>query len=166
VMEIMMETIRTYNVRASSTVVRSGIATASNVRPSISFSAPKEFGGIAGQWTPEHFLIAALVSCYVSTFSGMASVSKFDFVLLDVAAEGTIENLESGWRFTQIILSPKIRVEHARDRERALRLAEKAEQRCLIAKSLNCVIAIYATVEVEDEEWLAARKSEQVAQPV
>lgn len=161
-----METVRSYNVRASSTVIRSGIATASNVRPSISFSAPKEFGGVAGEWTPEHFLVAALVSCYVSTFSGMASISKFNFLLLDVAAEGTIENLEAGWRFTQIILTPKIRVEHSRDRERALRLAEKAEQRCLIAKSLNCVIAIYPTVQVEDEEWQSAPKAETVAQPV
>ena len=161
-----METVRSYNVRASSTVVRSGIATASDVRPSISFSAPKEFGGIGGQWTPEHFLVAALVSCYVSTFSGMASVSKFDFVLLDVAAEGMIENLEPGWRFTQIILTPKIHVEHARDRERALRLAEKAEQKCLIAKSLNCVIAIYPTVQVEDEEWQSVTRAEAVAQPV
>jgi len=30
----------------------------------IHFSAPPEFGGEPGVWTPEHFLLASVASCY------------------------------------------------------------------------------------------------------
>ena len=63
-----METIKSYRVRATSTIARSGVAAAQGVELPISFSAPPEFKGVAGHWTPEHFFVAAVASCYVSTF--------------------------------------------------------------------------------------------------
>lgn len=150
-----METSRYYKIRASSTALRSGVATAEMISPPIQFSAPPEFGGIAGRWTPEHFLIAALTSCYVSTFSGMSDASHFDFILLDVIAEGMLERLESGWQFTQITLRPDLRIASEKDRDRAVRLLEKAERNCLIARSLNCVITVKPEIAVEEQLWPA-----------
>jgi hypothetical protein len=46
-----MEKQYVYRVSAASTAVRSGIATAEEIQPSIVFSAPPEFQGEAGQWS-------------------------------------------------------------------------------------------------------------------
>lgn len=155
-----MDTPRSYTVRASSTVVRSGIITADEIAPSIAFSAPEDFGGFPGHWTPEHFLIASLTSCFVSTFSGMSDISHLDFVLLDVAAEGILERLGTGWQFTQIILRPQLRIANEKDHDRAVRLLEKAEKNCLIARSLNCVVTVRPAIELEEQLWPAGNRAE------
>ena len=85
-----MDTTHKYQIRPISTVPRSGTAIAPGIEPSISFSAPPEFKGQAGYWTPEHFLVAAVASCFVSTFSGMASNSNFEFLSLESETEGVL----------------------------------------------------------------------------
>ena len=99
-----MNNTHKYRIRATSTAVRSGLATAEGIEPSIAFSAPPEFKGQAGRWTPEHFLVAAVASCFISTFSGMATNSKFEFVSLELETEGFIAEDQVGWRFREVVL--------------------------------------------------------------
>ncbi len=146
-----METIHSYRIKAVSTTIRSGVVTAEGIEPSISFSAPPEFRGLAGHWTPEHFFVTAVASCFVSTFSGIAEVSRFEFLSLDLEAEGVLENGNAGWRFSTVNLRPRVKIAREEDRERALRLVEKAEKGCLIARSLNCSIAVTPEIMVEEE---------------
>jgi len=144
-----METQYVYTINASSTTARSGIVGADEIQPPIAFSAPPEFQGEAGNWTPEHFFVAAVAACFVSTFSGMATISKFDFLSLKLAAEGIIRKDEGGWRFTQVNLRPRLTIALEKDRERANRLVEKAEKICLVARSLNCPVALEPEIVVE-----------------
>ena len=67
------------------------------VEPTIRFSAPVEFKGDNSRWTPEHFLVAAVVSCFVVTFSAMAESSKLNFLKyrLRENLERSMENLGS-----------------------------------------------------------------------
>jgi hypothetical protein len=51
-----MDVTHKYRIRATSTTVRSGLAVADGIEPSIAFSAPPEFKGQAGHWTPGTFL--------------------------------------------------------------------------------------------------------------
>lgn len=146
-----METIHSYRVKAFSTKVRSGVVAVEGIESSISFSAPPEFRGLAGHWTPEHLLVTAAASCYVSTFSGIAEVSRFEFLSLDLEAEGILRKEEGGWRFSAVNLRPRVKIAREEDRERALRLLEKAEKGCLIARSLNCSIAVTPEIKVEEE---------------
>lgn len=146
-----MEKQYVYTLNASSTGVRSGIVVAEDIEPSIAFSAPPEFQGQAGKWTPEYFLVAAVAGCFVSTFSGMATLSKLEFPSLEVQAEGVISKDEGGWRFTQIDLRPRLTIAQEKDRERANRLLEKAEKSCLVARSLTCKIALEPEIVVEEE---------------
>jgi organic hydroperoxide reductase OsmC/OhrA len=37
------------------------------------------FLGESGRWTPEHFLVAAAASCFVSTLSGIVEKSRLEF---------------------------------------------------------------------------------------
>jgi organic hydroperoxide reductase OsmC/OhrA len=66
-----------------------------------SFSPPPEFQGEIGRWTPEHFLVAALASCFVSTFEGMAQSSHFLFGSLRLSAEGVLAKETNGSRFSE-----------------------------------------------------------------
>ena len=140
-----------YRVNACSTTVRSGTVAVEEIQPAIAFSAPPEFQGEPGQWTPEHFFLASVAGCFVSTFSGIASFSKLDFLSLEVEVEGTIEKDAGGWRFTQVNVRPRLRIAQEMNRERASRLLEKAEKTCLVARSLNSRIVLEPEILVEEE---------------
>jgi peroxiredoxin-like protein len=146
-----MEKQYVYHVTTTSTAVRSGIATAEEIQLPIAFSAPPEFQGETGKWTPEHLFLASVAGCFVSTFSGMAKFSKFEFLSLDLEVEGVISKEEGGWRFTQVNLLPRLKITQEKDRERANRLLEKAEKTCLVTRSINSKLIMEPELIVEEE---------------
>jgi organic hydroperoxide reductase OsmC/OhrA len=150
-----MATVHKYQVRAKSTRPRSGVVACDVISHPIIFSAPPEFSGEPHLWTPEHFFVAALVSCYVATFSGMSEFSLFRYVSLEVTAEGTLERDAGGWRFTEVRLSPSLKIAREEDREQGLRLLEKAERTCLVARSITAQVTLEPTIEVVPEVILA-----------
>src|SRR6202521_2085991 len=138
-----MEAHHEYRVKAFGGGGRNGVVHAEGVLSSISFSAPPEFQGEAGRWTPEHFLVAAVASCFVSTFEGMAQSSRLEIGSLLLAAKGVLANENGSWRFTEIQLRPVVTVQKEEDHDRAVRLLEKAEKSCLIARSLQCKVVLF-----------------------
>jgi peroxiredoxin-like protein len=116
--------------------------------PELDFGAPPEFQGAPGVWSPEHLLVAAVVTCFITTFQAIADFSKFKFDGLKVVGEGVLEKGEGGYKFTRIFLQPVLTIEREEDRERAQRLLEKAERSCLISRSLQSEIVLQPTVEV------------------
>ena len=146
-----MDASHKYEVRVKCTRPRSGVVASDSVPRPISFSAPPEFLGEPGVWTPEHFFVAAVATCYVSTFSGMAEVSKFAFASLEVEAETTLEKDENGWRFTEVRLRPALKIAREQDRERADRLLVKAERSCLVARSISSKVTLEPSVSVVPE---------------
>ncbi len=145
-----MEQKYAYLVNGASTTVRSGTLAAPQVQTAIAFSAPPEFLGEPGQWTPEQLFVASVASCFISTFSGMADYSKLGFRSLNVEVEGVIEKQEGGWRFTRVVVRPRLKIAQAPDAERANRLLQKAEKACLVSRSLACPVALEPAVEVSD----------------
>ncbi len=146
-----MDTTHKYRIRATSTAVRSGLAVAEGMEPSVAFSAPPEFQGRAGHWTPEHFFVAAVASCFVSTFSGMALNSKFEFVSLELEAEGILGQDQAGWRFREVVLRPRLTIAQTEDKERGNRLLHKAEKNCLVARSLACPVVLEPAVIMAEQ---------------
>jgi organic hydroperoxide reductase OsmC/OhrA len=151
-----METTHTYEVRAKCTKPRSGVVASDAVPRPISFSAPPEFLGESGVWTPEHFFVASVVACYVSTFSGISQASKFGFVSLEVDAEGVLEKGPDGWRFTEVKLRPALKIAREEDRERANHLLEKAERSCLVARSISAGVTLEPAISVAPERAVLA----------
>lgn len=147
-----MEAMHRYQVRAKCTRLRSGVVASDAVPRPICFSAPPEFLGEPGVWTPEHFFVASVVTCYVSTFSGMSEASKFGFVSLEVDAEGVLEKTAEGLRFTEVKLRPALKIAREEDRERGNRLLEKAERSCLIARSISSRVTLEPAIEVAAEQ--------------
>ena len=95
-----MESHQEYRVHAFAAGGRNGGVRAEGVLSCISFSAPPEFLGEPGRWTPEHFLVAAVASCFVSTFSGIAEKSRLEFASFNMDADGVLGNEDGIWRFT------------------------------------------------------------------
>jgi len=141
-----MSTSYSFRAKARWTSQRRGIAEGESPAPSIDFDAPPEFQGEAGFWTPEHFLLAAVSACFITTFRAIAELSKFSAEALDVQTEGTIEKAESGLQFTRIILRPTLTVSAGSDRDRAVRLLEKAERSCIISRSLRAEVRMEPNV--------------------
>jgi peroxiredoxin-like protein len=152
-----MEVQHEYRVKAFGAGARNGVVQAEGVLSSISFSAPPEFSGEPGRWTPEHFLVAAVAGCFVSTFSGIAEKSRLEFSTFKLDAEGLLRNAEGIWRFTEIRMRPVVTVLKEEDRDRAILLLEKAEKSCLVARSLQFKVTLVPEVKVEEELAVLAR---------
>jgi peroxiredoxin-like protein len=106
--------------------------------PDLEVDAPPEFKGHEGVWTPEHLFVAAVNSCFMTTFLAIAENSKLEFVSFSADAKGKLEKLEGqGFIMTEVLLRPKLLISHARDVERAGRILEKAEKHCLISNSIK-----------------------------
>lgn len=137
-----------FHARAEWTSDRRGKVKGDLAAPELEFAAPPEFHGVAGLWSPEHFFVAAVVSCFITTFRAIAEFSKFNFDGLAVAGEGVLEKGEGGYRFTRVLLQPVLTIEREEDRERAQRLLEKAEKSCLVSRSIQSEVVLQPTVEV------------------
>ena len=146
-----MEAHYEYRVHAFGAGGRNGVVHAEGVLSSISFSAPPEFLGEPGRWTPEHFLVAAVASCFVSTFSGIAEKSRLGFASFNLDAEGVLGNKDGIWRFTEIKLRPVVTILNEEDRDRVIRLLEKTEKSCLVARSIQFKVVLFPAVKIEEE---------------
>ena len=121
---------------------RAGQVTADRL-PALVVSAPQEFAGDPGVWTPEHLLVAAAASCLMTTFLAIAEFSKLPVTSYSCRAFAGLEKVPGeGYRFTEITLAPEICVA-AEDVEKAQKVLAKAEKNCFISNSLR------ATVQVE-----------------
>jgi peroxiredoxin-like protein len=120
--------------------------------PDLAVDAPPEFKGHEGVWTPEHLFVAAVNSCFMTTFLAIAENSQLEFVSFSADAKGKLEKLEGqGFIMTEVVLRPKLLVSHARDVERAGRILEKAEKNCLISNSIKTETRLEPEVSFADE---------------
>jgi len=132
-----MENQYSYTTEVEWTGERRGDLSAPHL-PDLEVDAPPEFKGHEGVWTPEHLFVAAVNSCFMTTFLAIAENSKLEFVSFSADAKGKLEKLEGqGFIMTEVVLRPKLLVSHARDLERAGRILEKAEKNCLISNSIK-----------------------------
>jgi peroxiredoxin-like protein len=110
--------------------------------PILESAPPVEFGGPGDAWSPEHLLLAAVESCFAFTLQAVARASRLDFASLALFAEGTVERQEGVVRFTEIVLRPRLTLAPGVDRDRALRVMEKAEKACLVTASLSAPVRL------------------------
>jgi peroxiredoxin-like protein len=116
--------------------------------PGLQVDAPPEFKGHDGVWTPEHLFVAAVNSCFMTTFLAIAENSKLDFLSFKSNAEGKLEKNGHGFIMSELVLRPKLVIKAGRDAERALRILEKAEKHCLISNSIKTVTTLEPDISV------------------
>jgi peroxiredoxin-like protein len=110
--------------------------------PNLASAPPTEFDGPGDAWSPEQLLLAAVATCFMFTLRAVAQVSRMDFISVELAAEGTVDRSDGKMRFAEIVLRPRLQVPAGTERERALRILEKAEKTCLVSASLATPIRL------------------------
>lgn len=137
-----------YRVSAWWTAGRTGLVKSDSAPNAIHFTAPTEFGGLEGRWTPEELLLAAIACCYTTTLGMISASSDFRFTDLQVEASGTIRKAESGYSFTEIVLCPSIKIASAEESDRALDLLRRAEKLCLVSRAIGTKLQFKPQLEI------------------
>jgi peroxiredoxin-like protein len=117
--------------------------------PDLPSAPPLEFDGPGDAWSPEQLLLAAVDSCFLFTLRAVAQASRLKFVSLELASEGTVARHDDGLAFTEIVLRPRLVVPVGTDRERALRVVEKAKKACLVSASLATPVRLETEIAPE-----------------
>jgi len=113
----------------------------------IEVATPPEFNsGVPGIWSPEHLFVAAVNSCFMTTFLAISDNSKLEFTSLQCSAKGKLEAVEGRYQITEIELVPELAISNENQQEKAIRVLEKAEKACLISNSIKSTITLHPKV--------------------
>lgn len=123
------------------------VATRVGGKSEIETASPPEFRGTNPSiWSPEDFFVAATASCVAVTLSGIAGRRGLPLHALAVDGDGTVGTREDGrFGFTRMTLRIEIDTDEGME-ELAREVAQKADETCLVAVSLD--LPIEMTVEV------------------
>src|ERR1700675_4407605 len=146
-----MENVHRYRAVAWWTSGRTGLAKSDSAPNAIHFTAPPQFGGLEGRWTPEDLLMTALASCFTTTFHAIAAYSKFEYTDLAVEAEGTVSKTGTGYSFSEIVIRPSLTIPNEEQRERAISLLHKAKELCLVSRALATPQKFEIQVEISKD---------------
>jgi len=138
----------TYKTCTAWTEGRSGLL-ASEGKPSLRFSAPPEFRGEAGLWTPEHMFVACVEMCHMSTFIAFASKRTLPVVSYQSHANGVLEYVDGDYRFTRIVIFPTIVVSSPSAEEEVQSTLRDAEKHCLVTNSIASIVEVNPTIIVQ-----------------
>lgn len=103
----------------------------------IEASADKPFRGDADRWNPEELLLAALAECHMLSFLHVAVTHGVIVTDYADAAEGMMEQIGDGGRFTDVLLRPVVTLAEPIDHELFETLHREASEKCFIANSVN-----------------------------
>lgn len=116
--------------------------------PPLATATPREFDGPGQRWTPEALLVGAVADCFALTFRGLARAAGLPWTSLECDATGTLERRDGVTRFTRVHLHASLNVPPGTDQAAAERLLHKADERCLVARSLTAAVELEARVTV------------------
>lgn len=116
-------------------------------RAPIAAGPPPQFGGTDEVWSPEELLVAAALSCLWTTFEAYARRDQLAVHGWTGTGTAVLDRGAPVPVFTSLALRAELAVAEA-DVERARKLLETAEQRCIISKALAVPVALEAVVRV------------------
>jgi organic hydroperoxide reductase OsmC/OhrA len=126
------------------TLERAGMAPAvirAGARPAVAVGPPPEFGGDAGQWSPEHLLLSALNSCLMATFDAGAHAQGLRIDSYASTARARLARSDAGTGFTGFSLM--VRVDCAAGQEERVHAAlRRAKERCFVANALRAPVQL------------------------
>jgi organic hydroperoxide reductase OsmC/OhrA len=146
-----------HRYQVSSSVAPTGdVVLTSPGLPPMPTAKPVEFDGPGHLWSPETLFVAAVTDCFVLTFRGIAAGSKLVWTSLSCEVDGVLTRVEGVTRFTEVTIHARLTVPDVAAAGRAPRLLAKAEETCLITRSLTSTVHLDAQVMVADAVRLDA----------
>lgn len=141
----------THSIAVRWTGGKQAVASSPDGLPELEVASPPQFGGPGGRWSPEHFYVGAAASCWLTTFLAVAEMSKLDVAEVEVSGEAIVERGDDRlYSIPRIVLRPRVALRREQDRDRANRLIRKAEEVCLVSRSMR------TTIELEPDVAVAA----------
>lgn len=138
-----------YNVNLSWKEGRIGTLRSSELNEDIEVATPPGFdGGVEGIWSPEHLFASSVSSCFMTTFVAISEYSKMDFEDLNVQATARLGKVDGKFAVSEIILKPELVISDEKFADKARRIMEKAEEACLITRSITTEIIFEPTVVI------------------
>ncbi|MBZ9731030.1 OsmC family protein [Salegentibacter sp. JZCK2] len=132
---------------------RKGEVSSPELTDTIETATPPDFPkGTPNIWSPEHFLVAAVESCLMTTFLAIAENSKLDFISFKSKAIGKLDKVEGKFQMTEIVLKPVLEIADEKNAERAKRIIEKSEKACLISNSIKSKIILEPEIVIASVE--------------
>ena len=125
-----------YVVSSTATPEQNIVLTSDGI-PSLTTATPPEFDGPGDLWSPETLLVAAVADCFLLTFRGIARASKMPWVSVAVTCDGTLERPDRVTQFTRFDLHAKVVLPTGVSMDQARRVLVRAEETCLITRSLK-----------------------------
>ncbi|MEQ1822968.1 MAG: OsmC family protein [Fimbriimonadaceae bacterium] len=131
----------------------SGQSVSSRTNTTNKISVPPEFQGPGDGTNPEELLTSAIASCYSITFGIMANMRKLPFEGIETQAVGCVEQNGASFVYTNITLSPTVKLSAGATDEQvkmAEEMAHKADLYCIITNAVRdkVKIAVNPTVVV------------------
>jgi len=139
-----------YQVKVNWNNNRNGILSSKVIDEKLSIATPPEFPkGEANIWSPEHYFIAAINGCLLTTFLAIAENFKLEFVDFESDAEGKLEVIDRKYVISEVVLNPVVTIKDESQRELAKKVLEKSEKACLISNSVTSKITMNITINVK-----------------
>jgi organic hydroperoxide reductase OsmC/OhrA len=116
-------------------------------KPDLTVATPPEFkNGVAGVWSPEDLLVAAVASCYSVTLVAVAERRELPLHSLHVSGTGHLTGRDDGrFGFVAIELTAVIRTDEPAI-EAMERAAKHAGRACLVSMALDVPVHVDVTV--------------------
>jgi len=134
-----------YEVRAAASLT-GDVTLDSAGLPTLPSAPPSQYGGPGNRWSPETLLVAAVADCFVLSFRAIAQASRLAWSDLDCEVAGTLDKIDHVTRFTEFEVRARLRIPADQNPERAHRIMEKAEEACLVTRSLSSKVTLHIEV--------------------
>ena len=145
----------TYEVNLAWLSQRKGVVSSPVLKQTIDVVTPPEFPkGIEGVWSPEHFFVAAVESCLMTTFLAVAENSKLEFESFSCHALGTLDKVDGKYMMTEILLRPTLVIFNPDQLDKASRVLTMSEKACLITNSIKSSIVFDPTIVINQHQAL------------
>lgn len=121
---------------------------ASNLQTQISI--PREMNGPGIGTNPDEMLLGAAATCYLITLAALLERSEINVAELSMEAHGFVSVENGVFTYEKIVHRPIITVQELTEQleKRMIRLAQKAEQTCMISKALKGNVVIECDVQI------------------
>lgn len=117
-------------------------------KPSILMTSAPAFRGDPARHDPEGLLVASLSACHFLSYVAICVRQGIQVVTYEDEAVGTMSRHEKTFRFTDVLLRPRVTIAAGCDPEKARALHENAHRDCFIANSVNFTVRHEPTITV------------------
>jgi peroxiredoxin-like protein len=139
-----------YQVQVNWNNNRNGKLTSEVLDDQLSIATPPEFPkGEANVWSPEHYYLAAINGCLLTTFLAVAENFKLKFIDFRSSSVGKLEVVDRKYMMSEVVLKPVIIIENEEDRALALKVIQKSERACLISNSIKSKVILEPVIQVQ-----------------